>query len=150
MVKFLKMKRSEKLHKELDLIQSIITRMSNNSFLLKGWLISLIVVILALSRDTIIATEINYFSFIFIFPIIVFWYLDSFFLHKEKCYRKLYEWVINNRKSSLEHLYSLDYTRFISEINPIWKIMFTQTLFMFYGILVLILIIVNIYNNFIH
>ena len=82
MVKFLKMKRSEKLHKELDLIQSIITRMSNNSFLLKGWLISLIVVILALSRDTIIATEINYFSFILIFPIIVFWYLDSFFLHK--------------------------------------------------------------------
>jgi hypothetical protein len=36
------------LHKGIDLIQGIITRMANNSFLLKGWIVSLIAVLLAL------------------------------------------------------------------------------------------------------
>ena len=31
---------TEIIHKEIDLIQSCISRMANNSFLLKGWLIS--------------------------------------------------------------------------------------------------------------
>lgn len=37
------------LHKEIDLIQACITRMASNSFLLKGWAVSIIAVILALS-----------------------------------------------------------------------------------------------------
>ncbi|MEZ7950977.1 MAG: hypothetical protein QMC07_10430 [Flavobacteriaceae bacterium] len=141
------MKRSEKLHKELDLIQNVINRIANNSFLLKGWLVSLIVVILALTKETIVATDLNYFSFLLILPVIIFWYLDAFFLHKEKCYRELYQWVIENRKNTLEYLYSLDYSRFLKKVKPIWKIMFSVTLFCFYGILILILIIVTIYNN---
>jgi len=36
------------MDKEIDLIQGVITRMANNSFLLKGWLISLIAIVLAL------------------------------------------------------------------------------------------------------
>ena len=32
----------EELHKEIDLIQGCINRMANNSFLLKGWLVSII------------------------------------------------------------------------------------------------------------
>ncbi|WP_058230001.1 hypothetical protein [Clostridium butyricum] len=45
------------IHKELDLIESCISRMAKNSFYLKGWYISLIAVILALlpkQIDTII------------------------------------------------------------------------------------------------
>ena len=37
----------ENLHKEIDLIQECIKRMANNSFLLKGWTISLVAVVLA-------------------------------------------------------------------------------------------------------
>ena len=32
----------EEIHKEIDLIQSCISKMANNSFLIKGWLITLI------------------------------------------------------------------------------------------------------------
>lgn len=41
----------EELHKEIDLIQECINRMANNSFLLKGWLVSIIAVVVTLSLD---------------------------------------------------------------------------------------------------
>jgi len=136
----------EIIHKELDLIQSVISRMAQNSFLLKGWLISLIAVILALSKDTLLTNDITYFSLILCLPIFVFWYLDAFYLHKEKCFRKLYEWVIVNRNNSSESLYSLDYSRFISDVETVVKIMFSKTLFPFYGFTILILVAVGFYN----
>jgi hypothetical protein len=134
------------LHKEIDLIQSVITRMANNSFLLKGWLISLIVVVIALTKDTIVASELTYFNIILTFPVIIFWYLDAFFLHKEKCYIKLFEWVIENRSISTEYMYSLDYKRFQNKVKSIYKIMFSKTLFLFYGFIIAILVILSLHN----
>ena len=73
--------------KEIDIIQSIIKRMSHNSFLLKGWTITLVVVSLLLK-----GTQEH--VFLAIIPLITFWLLDSYFLRQERLYRKLYEWVI--------------------------------------------------------
>ena len=137
---------NEILHKEIDLIQSVISRMANNSFLLKGWLISLVAVILALSKDTLLTNDATYLSFILCLPILVFWYLDAFFLHKERCYRKLYDWVITNRKDTDEHLYSLNYSRFENEVDSIFKIMFSATLFPFYGLTMIVLLIIGFYS----
>lgn len=72
----------------LKLIQNIITRMANNSFLLKGWTISLvsgILGILIVKRVGII-----FYSLLFI-PLIVFWFLDSYYLRQERLYRGLYD-----------------------------------------------------------
>lgn len=134
------------LHKEIDLIQGVISRMANNSFLLKGWLISLTAVILALSKETIVATDLTYFNFTICLPVIVFWYLDAFFLHKERCYRKLYEWVIENRKNTDEYLYSLNYMRFEKQVDSIWKIMFSKTLLPFYGLTFGVVVSITIFN----
>lgn len=138
----------ETLHKEIDLIQGVINRMANNSFLLKGWTVTLIVAILALSRDTLVITDVTYLSLVLLIPLVGFWYLDAFFLHKERCYRKLYEWVIENRPVSQEHLYDLKYTRFENEVDSIFSIMRSTTLRTFYGIIALLLIIVTFYNLF--
>ncbi len=137
---------NEILHKEIDLIQGIINRMANNSFLLKGWLISLIAVILALSKDTIVATQLSYFSIILLLPVLGFWYLDAFFLHKERCYIKLYEWVTTNRPSTNTHLYNLNYRRFENQVDSIWMVMFSNTLLIFYGFIVLILSALVMHN----
>lgn len=131
----------ETLHKEIDLIQGVITRMANNSFLLKGWLISLIAVVLALSKDSWLSSCPASLCLILCFPVLIFWYLDGFFLHREKCYRKLYEWVIKNRPTSNEYLYSLDFSRFKKDVRSVLRIMFSQTLFPFYGLTFLLLII---------
>jgi len=56
------MDKKEILHKEIDLVQNVINRMANNSFLLKGWLITLIVGVLALTSDTIVTNDIKYYT----------------------------------------------------------------------------------------
>lgn len=140
------MDKTEVIHKEIDLIQGVITRMANNSFLLKGWMITIIVAVLALSKETILTNEITYLSIVLILPLVVFWYLDAFFLHKERCYRKLYQWVIENRSSSDEYLYSLNFKRFEGKVDSVLVIMFSKTLLPFYGITLIILAGVTTYN----
>ena len=138
----------ETLHKEIDLIQGIINRMAHNSFLLKGWTITIIVAVLALTNDTLVTNDITYFSLILLIPLIVFWYLDAFFLHKERCYIKLYDWVIENRMKTEEFQYNLNYRRFEKEVESIAKIMRSDTLLTFYGITALILLFITVYNLF--
>ncbi|WP_420378600.1 hypothetical protein [Gilvibacter sp.] len=138
----------ETLHKEIDLIQGVINRMASNSFLLKGWTVTIIVGVLALTKDTIVTSDVTYFALILLIPLCVFWYLDAFFLHKEKCYRKLYKWVIENRPTSNEYKYDLNYKRFENDVDSIAKIMRTSTIGVFYGIIALILIGITTYNIF--
>lgn len=141
------MEKEEILHKEIDLIQGVINRMAHNSFMLKGWLVTIIVAVLALTKDTLLTNKVDYLSLILMLPLIVFWYLDAFFLHKERCYRKLYDWVIEKRKKTDEHLYSLNYKRFEKDVDNIFCIMFSKTLFPFYGITAMILIGIFIYTT---
>jgi len=135
------------LHKEIDLIQAVISRMANNSFLLKGWLVSLIAIIIALTKDSIITTESIYFGIILLLLVTVFWYLDAFFLHKERCYRKLYDWVIENRKNTDDYLYNLNYKRFEKQVSCVLRIMFSKTLLVFYGFIFTILLLLTIYKG---
>jgi hypothetical protein len=137
--------KTEILHKEIDLIQGVITRMANNSFLLKGWLITLIAVMLALSKDSLVGQNATYLSLVAILPVLVFWYLDAFFLHRERCFRKLYEWVIVHRETSDEFLYSLDYRRFKREVDGVFRTMFSSTLFPFYGLTIIGLTAITIF-----
>ena len=132
----------EILHKEIDLIQDCIKRMANNSFLLKGWTVSLVVIVLAIGKDH---------EFKKVFPILMlliacFWYLDAFFLRTEKMYRKMYEWVIKNRKNTEEYLYHLDPHRFSNDVAGEIKIMFSKTLCVFYGIPFLVFLMGFLYQ----
>lgn len=93
------------LYKEIDLIQGCINRMASNSFTCKGWNLTLISGIFALSKD------INKVVLcIFILCInICFWWLDTFFLLQERRYRNKYNWVIKNRLiGNTEYLYDLN------------------------------------------
>lgn len=70
----------------LEMIQNLITRMATNSFMLKGWAVTLVAGTFALSD-----TESNYLFFLISYvPIILFWFLDSYYLQLERKYRKLY------------------------------------------------------------
>lgn len=133
---------TEELHKEIDLIQGCINRMANNSFLLKGWLVSLVVVIVALSPD-----ELNKFVVITLIMVTIsFWYLDAFFLRTEKLYTKLYEWVLEKRNQGKKDFqYNLNPHRFDREVESVVKVMFSKTLRWFYGVICIIIIIIVLY-----
>lgn len=96
----------EKLHKEIDLIQSCINRMANNSFMCKGWLLSLIIAILALLPENINKKSI---CLIILLANLCFWWMDTYFLQQEKLFRWKYEWIIKNRTNeNLNYLYDLN------------------------------------------
>lgn len=135
----------EKLHKEIDLIQNCINRMANNSFLLKGWLVSVIVVVVALSPK-----EIDKFvvALVLVTAIFTFWYLDAYYLRTEKLYRKMYEWVIEKRsQGNEEFLYDLNPHRFDNTVENLWKIMFSTTLKEFYGTVFSVVLLVILYYS---
>lgn len=73
----------------MEMIQGIINRMGGNSFSLKGWAVTLVAGIFALaSKDT----DKMYFLIAYV-PIVVFWFLDAFYLLQERLYRALYNKV---------------------------------------------------------
>lgn len=66
--------------KHLEMIQGIITRMNQNSFMLKGWMITIVSALLAIYADK---GNIGY-LIVSIFPILVFWFLDAYYLQQER------------------------------------------------------------------
>ncbi len=76
------MDNEEKLHKEIDLIQACITRMANNSFMIKGWCLTLFVALITffnlkdLSDILLIGALV---AVVFLFA-----YLDAFYLWQER------------------------------------------------------------------
>jgi hypothetical protein len=73
--------------KHLEFIQSVISRLANCSFLIKGWSITLVIGILAFS----ITNSYKILAIIAVIPIMVFWGLDCYFLWQENLFIALYE-----------------------------------------------------------
>jgi hypothetical protein len=97
---------NDEFHKEIDLIQSCISRMAQNSFMIKGWGFTLIAALIALTADKI---DWMIISLIGVFVLVCFWSLDAFFLKTEKLYRFKYEWIIQEReKGNRDFLYNLN------------------------------------------
>ena len=120
------------LFKEIELIQGIIRRMASNSFVLKGWTITLVVVTLLLRGG-------GYQPLIAFIPLLGFWILDAYFVWQERMYRHLYLWVSKNRLGTSTHLFDLNASRFRSEVKKPWRIMFSGTLLCFYGLMLLLI-----------
>ena len=124
----------EYMLKEIEIIQDIIKRMAFNSFMIKGWAITLVLVALLLKGT-------KHQVWIAFIPLLVFWFLDAYFLWQERMYRKLYEWVINNRLKTDEYLFDMNAYRFKSEVQSRVRIMVSITLGWFYGSIAFLIII---------
>lgn len=113
------------LFKEIELIQRIIDRMARNSFLIKGWTLTLVVATLLLKGSE------NMVLIAFI-PLIVFWFLDAYFLHQERLFRELYKWVVENRLKTTDYMFDMNTMRFKKNVDKIPRVMISTTLFSFY------------------
>ena len=118
--------RKDFLLKEVDIIQTIITRMANNSFLIKGWMITIVVITLLLK----VTNDLSWLAWV---PLILFWGLDAYFLRRERMYRKLYKWVVKNRLTDDTNLLDMDAKRFENDVDSFSKTMFSNTLLGLYG-----------------
>ena len=127
----------EYMLKEIEIIQDTIKRMAFNSFMIKGWAITLVVVALLLKGT-------NYQVWIAFIPLLVFWFLDAYFLWQERLYRKLYEWVVNNRLNTDEYLFDMNAYRFKDTVQSRIRIMFSITLGWFYSSIAILVIVYSI------
>lgn len=118
----------------LPLVQGVINRMGNNSFLIKGWTVTLVAAIFALA-----AAESNQkFIFIALFPSLVFWYLDAYYLKQEKLYRELYNDIVAD--CSRVDAFTMKTEKY--ETNCVLRLMLTRSTGPFYMLLFSILVIV--------
>lgn len=152
-----------KIHKEIDLVQEIIKRQSQNSFQIKSWLMAILTAIIVIGKDSILmnqSTKINAIALnVFLFlPIFCFWYLDAFFLSKERLYREVYKWIIRHRRTNPElYLYDLNtFEREIGEVkekldlekNKTNSLIFNPNIMTFYMIPTIFVIGILIWNLF--
>ncbi len=77
---------TEDQRKSLELLQGIITRLSTNGFLLKGWAVTLVTALL-----TFAGNQQDRLALLAFLPALIFWVLDAYFLAREHQYRQRFD-----------------------------------------------------------
>jgi hypothetical protein len=125
--------------KHLEFIQSTITRMANNSFLIKGWTITLAAAMFALAgKDSDISP-----ALVALLPSLAFWGLDAYYLRQERLFRKLYEDICKKvqRKQDID-VYTLS-TKAYEKVTPSWfRALWSKPILFLHGTVVLTLLLV--------
>ncbi|SRR5260221_12265697 len=121
---------NDKKLKHLEFIQNIITRMNTDSFLIKGWMITLVSALFALAAKD---SNVKY-VFVTYLAIPIFWGLDAFYLSQERKFRDLYDLV--RIKSEEEIDFSMITTE--SDKNEWVTVIFSKTVWPLYAITIVI------------
>jgi hypothetical protein len=131
----------EVLHKEIDLVQSIITRMAHNSFLVKGWSLAILSFSVAFSAHI----GMNKLAMLLILPVLALWWLDSYYLKLERAYRRHYADILRKRLSSDDwsDIYDLNCQKDIKAEQWTFRIMFSSSTLPFHGVLFALLLFVG-------
>lgn len=124
----------EKKMKHLEMVEGIIERMGNNSFQLKGWAVTLVSIIGALSAQ---GSDRRFFLLSFL-PLAAFWLLDSLYLQKEREYRILYKNISAKEENSID--FNMDTHNMIMSGEGASRICYFKCLFsitevLFYGVI---------------
>lgn len=124
----------------MEMIQGIINRMGVNSFSLKGWAVTLVAGIFALaSKDT----DKMYFLIAYV-PIVVFWFLDAYYLLQERLYRVLYNKVRAMKEEDIDFNMNTDLPELKSDQTVYSKCLLSITEMGFYVPLALLVSIIII------
>jgi hypothetical protein len=117
----------EEKMRHLEMIQNVISRMASNSFLLKGWTVTLVVGMLAFANIKEMNAD---FMFLALVPALFFWVLDSYFIHQERLYVKLYEHVTTLKNDQID--FSLKASHYEKETGGQVSAFRSSTLVLFY------------------
>jgi hypothetical protein len=126
----------EKKLSHLEMIQGIVNRLSQNSFLLKGWSVVLVSALFALAASNLKIL----FVYLAYFPAIAFWILDGYFLWQERLFRALYDNVRALKDEDID--FSMDTSIVKDRVAPWIKVIFSKTLLIFHGTILGAIIVV--------
>lgn len=123
---------SENKLKHLEFIHNTINRMSTNSFIVKGWTITLISALFVLAQKD---SNVTYAILTYI-AVPIFWYLNAFFLLQERRYRSLYDDVRRKDENAID--FSMDAKNYNTGKNTIIKCLKANTIWPIYCLMLLI------------
>lgn len=133
--------------KHLEFIQSNIARMNQCSFQMKGWMLTIVSALLALYAGSInpeTGNGINMFIYIAIAPVLIFWFLDSYYLQQERKFRGIYNDLINPEKCGQIKPFEMPLNKYDGCKYCLCHIMWSKTEFPLYLPVIVGLIIAGI------
>ncbi|MDD9869248.1 MAG: hypothetical protein OXU50_05090 [Gammaproteobacteria bacterium] len=118
--------------KHLEMIQGVVNRLGHDSFLMKGWSMTILAAgIIFVARSEIQADEV---IIAFLIPVFGFWILDGYFLWQERLFRKVYDEI---RKQEITD-FAMNVMKHKDKPKCSWRSsIFSVTLNIFYGIEIL-------------
>jgi hypothetical protein len=126
--------------KHLEFIQNIISRMNTNSFQIKGITATIVSALLAIS----LSEKSIDFLIISIFPIIIFWLLDSYYLSQERKFIGLYNDIINDQENKYK-IFKMDISKYKTGKFQFIYVLFSKTIIGFYLVTLIIIIFIYFY-----
>ena len=132
--------------KHLEFIQGTITRMNQNSFQIKGWMITIVSALLALYANS----ENVVYVLVAIVPAIIFWFLDAYYLQQERKFRGVYNDVagLTSEDSRVEiRDFEMPIQKYQCGKYCYFNVLFSKTIFPLYGIVIAGLTIAYILLN---
>jgi hypothetical protein len=125
----------DKKIKHLEMIEAVVNRMAGNSFLIKGWCVTIVSALLALSSKD----ANKYFVVVAYYPVLMFWIMDGYFLWQERLFRGLYDEIRVAADAAVS--FSMDTSHLKKKISWI-AAFFSLTLSLFYATMILAILIV--------
>lgn len=124
----------EDRRKHLDFIQAVIARQASNSFLVKGWGLTVATAAFALA----VKEDAPQVAVVGVLAVLAFWYLDAFFLRQERLFRCLYDAVVDTTRNPPIDAFSMDTRPFAKQKANTWpSVLRRSTVSLFFGVLVL-------------
>jgi hypothetical protein len=127
--------------KHLEFIQLVITRMNVNSFLLRGWSVTLVAALFAFAAKD---TNIDYVLITYI-STPLFWLLDGYYLSQERKYRDLYNLIRQKNENEID--FNMNATVTNNRKNSWLFSTFSITQIIFYATLIAITLVVMFIIN---
>ena len=124
--------------KHLEFIQSVITRMNTNSFQIKGLTITIVSALIALYVSSMNLSLI----IVAATPVIIFWFLDSYYLQQERKFRGVYNDVAEIKKINSVKLFEMPIHKYKDGTYNYWNVFSSSTIIWFYLPIILLLLVV--------
>ena len=126
--------------KHLEIIQSVIARMAANSFLCKGWSLTLVAGLFAIAAKECNAS----FAILAFFPGFSFWGLDAYYLRQERSFRRLYDAVrcsdYGEWRSRL--LFCMDASQYQRDVTSWPWLLFSPTVVALHGVVLSVVTVI--------
>ncbi len=133
----------EAWHKHLEFIQNAVSRMTQNSYLLKGWTVTLVAATFAVS----ISITSVWSAATALFPTVAFALLDARYLREERLFRRLYDAVRRDRDKDCHEepdkveAFSMDTKPYEKDVKKTREIMLSVSILPFYGSIALVVLV---------